>query len=491
MRATLLIARREYLSYVATWGFWLSLLGVPFFAAIGGLIPILIQSSQPVRYYAVIDETDQGLDRVVEQTLLERRRARVRAAIATMARELGGDETARTALNIFDEDPAGTSQAEAALEAVGLSDAGAALEAGRARTVLVDAPAQTIEALRPYLSADQTIDTSEGPKGLFAVFIIREQSGQNLEMLYLSANLTDAGLRSDVHNILSAHMREQALMAEGLEPDEIDAILALRPAVTNLDVRGDASDADGMDEVTFADRAPFFVAVGLGFILWTAVFSIVNMLLTSLVEEKGGKIIELLLSTVRFHDILAGKLIGAAALSLTLFAIWGGVVVLLSTLFGAALASIDPDLLTLLLAVFDPGLLMASLFFFTVGYVMYGAIFLAMGSLCDTLQDAQTLMGPVIWILIVPMVIMTFSVQAIDSIMVQIASWIPLWTPFVMMVRLPDDPPLWELVSASALMMATTVLVMWGASVIFRQGALRQADADSVRKWFRLGRKKT
>ena len=51
MRAIYLIARREYLSYVATWGFWLSLLSVPLFMVLGGSIPFLVESSQPTRYY--------------------------------------------------------------------------------------------------------------------------------------------------------------------------------------------------------------------------------------------------------------------------------------------------------------------------------------------------------------------------------------------------------------------------------------------------------
>ena len=92
MRAAYLIARREYLSYVATWGFWLSLLAVPIFATIGGVTPALIQSSQPVRYFAVIDETGQGLDRLVEQARFEQRRAQVRGAIEMMAQGVGGDE---------------------------------------------------------------------------------------------------------------------------------------------------------------------------------------------------------------------------------------------------------------------------------------------------------------------------------------------------------------------------------------------------------------
>ena len=268
---------------------------------------------------------------------------------------------------------------------------------------------------------------------------------------------------------------------------KIDAILDIRPLVTSLDAR---SEAGVEEEVTFADRAPFFVALGLAFILWMAVFSVANMLLTSMIEEKGGKIIELLLSTARLEDILIGKLLGVAGVSVTLFAVWGGVGVLLSTLGGSAIAALDPDLLELLTSVFDPGLLLAGLFFFTCGYLMYGAIFLAMGSLCDTLQDAQTLMGPVIWILMLPMLIIVFSIDALDSMVIQIGSWVPLWTPFVMMARLPTDPPLWELLSACALMVVTTLIVLWGAAAVFRQGALRQANADSVRKLLKMGGKK-
>jgi len=71
---------------------------------------------------------------------------------------------------------------------------------------------------------------------------------------------------------------------------------------------------------------------------------------------------------------------------------------------------------------------------------------------------------------------------------VRAASWVPLWTPFLMMARLPSDPPLWELLGSGALMLITTALVLWGAGLVFRQGALGQANADSFKRWFRFGR---
>jgi len=486
MRASYLIARREYLSYVATWGFWLSLLAVPVFATIGGALPGLIQNSQPTRYFAVIDETGQGLDRVVEQGLEAERREQVRDRLQAMTETLRGGAAAQEALAVFDQDPDGLSSLDEAVAEAGLGDAGAALGSERRERVMVAPPARDVEALRPYLTGERTVETREGDRALFAAIILRPSDEAPVLVEYHSTNVTSDAVKDAVRDVLRSHFREQAFMERGLTPDEFEQVMALNPVVTEIDAR---PGAQAGAEVTRADRAPFFVAIAIAFVLWLAVFSVANMLLTSLVEEKGGKIIELLLSTARFHEILIGKLAGVAGVSFTLFAIWGAVGGVLAVIGGTVMAGMNPEIAELLASLFDPGLLLAALFFFAAGYLMYGAIFLAMGSLCDTLQDAQTLMGPVIWTLLLPMFFLVFSIEATDSVLLRAASWFPLWTPFLMMARLPSDPPLWELAGASGLMVVTTMFVVWGAAAVFRQGALRQADADSVRRFFRLKKK--
>ncbi len=486
MRAIFLIARREYLSYVATWGFWLSLLAVPAFAAIGAGVPALIEGSQPVRYFSVVDETGRGMGDMVRARLDAERRHEARQRLEIMARASGGEAAARAALEAFDADPDGLSGLDGAIAAANLGGARGALTSGSSRRYLVDAPGASLDDLRPYLTGERTVSTPEGERALFAVFVMRPQADGGIAMDYVSANLTSTGLRSDVTAFVRDYLRRDALETRGLSPLEADALLTLSPDVTTLDARpGAAADA----EVTTADRAPFVVAVIMAFVLWMAVFSVANMLLTSLIEEKGGKIIEVLMSTARFQDILIGKLAGVAAMSFTLFAVWGVVGAGLTVFAGAALSGADPRLMEVISAVADPQLLLAAVVFFIAGYLMFGAIFLALGSLCDTLQDAQTLMGPVIWMLILPLLFLFFSLEASDSLFVRAASWVPLWTPFLMMARLPSDPPLWELLGSGALMVLTTALVLWGAGMVFRQGALGQANADSFKRWFRFGRK--
>jgi ABC-2 type transport system permease protein len=487
MRAIFLIARREYLSYVATWGFWLSLLAVPVFAAIGAGVPAMIEGSQPVRYFSVVDETGRGLDAMVRARLDAERRGAVRERLEIMARASAGEARTQAALEAFDADPDGLGGLDDAIAAAGLEGARGALTAASSRRYLVNAPGASLEDLRPYLTGERTVSTPEGERPLFAVFVMRDHPERGVAVDYVSTNLTSTGLRSDVTGFVRDYLRRDALETRGLSALEADTLLTLSPEVTTLDARpGAAVDA----EVTTADRAPFVVAVLMAFVLWLAVFSVANMLLTSLIEEKGGKIIEVLMSTARFQDILIGKLAGVAAMSFTLFAVWGVVGAGLTLLASTALSGADPRMMEVIGAVADPQLLLAALVFFVAGYLMFGAIFLALGSLCDTLQDAQTLMGPVIWMLILPTLFLFFSLEASDSLVVRAASWVPLWTPFLMMARLPSEPPLWELLGSGALMVLTTALVLWGAGIVFRQGALGQANADSFKRWFRLGRGK-
>ncbi len=481
MRAIYLIARREYLSYVATWGFWLSLLSVPIVFSLGAAIPFLAQSSQPVRHYAVIDETGRGLDEVVQAELEAARREQAREAVEAMARMREEAERAR-ALEAFDSDPDGLEGLDDALDVLGMQEGAAAFAEGFGRRARVDAPSPTRGGLRPYLTGERTIETPSGPRPLYAALFIRQDEGA-LRLDYYSANIAELTLAREARDALTRHQRREFLSEFGLDEADIETLNAVQAELQKFD----ASAAPGEDaEITDADRAPFIAAIGLAIILWMSIFSVANMLLTSLIEEKGGKVLEVLLSTVRYHEILIGKLAGVAGVSFTLFAVWGSVGMLATLAGGSALSAADPDLAETLAAVIDPGLFAAALGYFVIGYLMYGAAFLAVGSLCETLQDAQTLMSPLVLFLMAPLFIIVFSIESMENVLVQIASWVPIWTPFIMIARLPHGVPAWELAGTTALMVAAMIGVLALGAAVFRQGALGAADAESVKRiWAR------
>ena len=106
------------------------------------------------------------------------------------------------------------------------------------------------------------------------------------------------------------------------------------------------------------------------------------------------------------------------------------------------------------------------------GYLMYAVLFAAIGAFCETPRDAQTLMGPIMMVLTVPILVMVLAAQTPDSPVVQILSWIPFFTPFLMSARAPSEPPMIEVVGTMAGMFAFALLMVWIAGRAFRAGAL-------------------
>lgn len=484
MRSIYLIARREYLSYVATWGFWLSLLSVPMFMLIGGGLPALVENSQPTRYYSFVDETGQDYIAAIERQFAEGQREDALEAVREIASQLGREDRLAQAEAALNAEP-GTNGLPEAMAALGVPGTDALADRND-RFIQVAPPAPDAEGLRPYLLGEQTIDTPDGPQPLYAAIIFRSGGEYGVQIDYWSAHLTDNALRNRVESAVRALLRSQRLEAEGISQVVLAEVNAIDPDARELNPERSGGDA----EVRDAERIPFFVGIAMAFALWIVVFSVVNMLLTAMIEEKGNKILEVLLASARFHEILIGKLAGVAAVSATLLVFWGSLS--LGGLVGvqAVASSNDFPAAEIIGAILDPGLLLPALGYFVIGYLMFGSVFLAIGSLCDTLQEAQSLMSPIFLVMMVPLFIIVSSFDAPDSAFIQYASWVPLWTPFLMMARLPTDPPTIELIVTTLLMIGTAFAIIGLAGFVFRQGALGRANADSARKFLKFGKKK-
>jgi ABC-2 type transport system permease protein len=109
----------------------------------------------------------------------------------------------------------------------------------------------------------------------------------------------------------------------------------------------------------------------------------------------------------------------------------------------------------------SPQILIPALVSFVLGYIMYGMIFMALGSLCDTIQEAQTLLSPMMILLMLPMFAIFIAFQDPGSPVVDFATWIPVFTPFLLILRMPHDPPMWEVALQMGLMVVTTLAVLW------------------------------
>ena len=340
---------------------------------------------------------------------------------------------------------------------------GALAALSRPRLRLVPTPAEItsttgeaqVEAVRAALSEDR-------PKGerLDAVVFLTRVDGRPGARVW-TARATDDTVEDFVRDSMKSANRQTVFGAAGIDATVVEQTERFRPEVTAYSPKA----AEG-GQVSLRDRLPVFIGLGGGFLLWSLIITGASILLNSVMEEKSNKILEVLLSSASATEILAGKVLGVALLTLTVLLAWGGIgaVGLLSTVPDVAY-EIGQVLL-------HGGLIGWFVAFMVGGYLMYAVLFAAIGSFCETPRDAQTLMGPIMMILVIPMITMQMAIRTPDAPLVTILSLVPFFTPFLMMARLPSDPPMIELVGAMAGMFAFALLMIWVSGRAFRAGAL-------------------
>ena len=129
-------------------------------------------------------------------------------------------------------------------------------------------------------------------------------------------------------------------------------------------------------------------------------------------------------------------------------------------------------------------------FYYLCCYALYAGIFLAIGSLCNTLKEAQSLIMPLMLVLVVPVLTMSFVAQDPNGTMARIMSWIPLFTPFTMMNRAAAQPPMVDIVGTTIVLLICIVAVLWLSGRIFRQGILRTGQPPRIVELWRMIRRR-
>jgi ABC-2 type transport system permease protein len=443
MKRILLIARREYAAYAKTVGFWLSLLAFPLFAVLGGVLPALMMSAEPVRNVVVLEEGPQarGLAAAVQGAvrLEQERRAARMAEAAAEAEKQGGQ--------------AGASAAGQALNRL----AGLRLRIVAAPADLAAAaPGEAREAIvRRYLG-----DAVPEADQLDSVVLLNRIDGKPTARVW-TRRATDDTVEDFVRGALKDANRREAFEQAGINAVVVEQTERFRPDITALSPKS----ATG-GEVSFRDRLPMIIGLVSGFLLWSLVITGASILLNSVMEEKANKILEVLLSSASATEILTGKVLGVAMLTGTVMLVWGGIGAFGLLAANAETAAMVGDVLL------QGGMLGYFIAYAVGGYLMYAVLFAAIGAFCETPRDAQTLMGPIMMVLTVPIFVMVMAAQTPDSPVVQILSWIPFFTPFLMSARAPSEPPMIEVVGTMAGMFVFALLMVWIAGRAFRAGAL-------------------
>lgn len=451
MNRTLLIARREFAAYAMTVGFWLSLLAFPMFAVLGGAIPILMRTSEPVRAVVLVEEgpAAQGLAGSVEEAL--RADAERRAARAAEAQEAAVKATGLPK--------------EAVEQAERQSGGGLSEALSRQRLRIVDTPADLAQAapgaaqeeiVRDLLTAE--VDKADRIDSV--VFLTRDEAGKPAARVW-SRRATDDTVEDFIRDALQAANRRQVFESAGIDGSVVAETERFRP-----DVKAFSPQSASGGEVSFKDRLPGIIGLASAFLLWSLIITGASILLNSVMEEKSNKILEVLLSSASATEILTGKVLGVALLTVTVLLVWAGIgSVGLLVSFPDTARDIGAILL-------EGGMIWYFVAYAVGGYLMYAVLFAAIGAFCETPRDAQTLMGPIMMVLVIPIIVVQLALRTPDAPLVKIMSWVPFFTPFLMPARAPSDPPVYEIAGTMAGMFAFALLMVWIAGRAFRAGAL-------------------
>jgi len=234
----------------------------------------------------------------------------------------------------------------------------------------------------------------------------------------------------------------------------------------------------------------FLAEYGLVFIfvmiLYMAILSWGITISRSIVEEKGSRVIEVLLSSITARDLMIGKLVGVGLAGMTQLAIWAVVGLAMS---GYAAASAVSMLQTLDI---PPAVFGFLIVYFLLGFLLYSAMFMTVGAACSTEQDAQQFQGLITLPMIVPLMTLMLLIQNPASTFAVVLSMIPLFAPMMMLARIILlQPPAWQIALSIVLLAAAIYLSISFAARIFRVGILLYGKRPSLRElfhWYKLAK---
>jgi ABC-2 type transport system permease protein len=230
----------------------------------------------------------------------------------------------------------------------------------------------------------------------------------------------------------------------------------------------------------------FILALILLMILYVSILMWGQMVMTSVIEEKTSRVVEVMASGVPPTTLLAGKLIGVGGAGLTQFLVW------VFSLFGMSLASGGALAIgSFVLPEITPLLLGSFVTFFLLGYLFYSSLYASIGAAVNTVQEAQGLVFPVVLPLILAMVCWPAVMQSPDGTLAFTVSMIPGMSPLVMFLRIVIlTPPMWQVLLSIALLVLGIVGVVWMAARIYRVGILmygKRPTFPEIVRWVRHG----
>ena len=306
------------------------------------------------------------------------------------------------------------------------------------------------------------------------LIFIPDQALKNKKVEYYSKNPNNSNLLNKLKPPINKVLTNMYFVGRKLSGEELEF------AKNNVDFNGFRISTD--KEIKEEGIGNTVLSFLFTFLLYMSLLFTGQMTMTSVIEEKSNKIVEVLLSSVSSRELMTGKIIGTSITALVQMAIWlSPLIVLISTTW-----FVLPPEFTLKLSMWH-------LIFFLLNYfialITFLGLFATVGSIFDNPQDAQSGIWPIMMLIIIPFFIAIGMQTNPENQIARIASFVPFASLIVMPARITlVDIPWLQLLLSIAINIATMILIFILAGKIYRVGILitgKKPKWSEVVKWFK------
>ena len=331
-----------------------------------------------------------------------------------------------------------------------------------------------------------------------------------------------------IENRINDAVEDYRIASYGIEG--LDQILA--DVHSNVHLTSYTVDEEGKETISQSEVYMIIsMVLAMGLYMFIAIFS--GMVMSSVIEEKSSRVVEVLVSSVKSTELMFGKIIGVALVALTQFLLWivltgliigilGGIVGMdkitggvdqskieqMQQMTGGMGSTIDMESLqaltdTTAVAEAPTGMqavlgtlsslnftqiIVCFFLFFIFGYLLYASLFAAIGSAVENEADTQQLQIPITIPLLIGFFVAFYAFRSPESSLVWWFSMIPFTSPIVMLARIPFGVPTWELVLSIGLLILTFLACAWVSAKIYKVGILMYGKKSTFKdlwKWIR------
>lgn len=351
------------------------------------------------------------------------------------------------------------------------------------------------DEIRFVIAGGESLDSARVNDGYDAILVIGQnavEKPQESVTLYSHGSLTMATDQYVSSQVCDA-IEDVRLKAYNIE--NLDRILR----EVEVDMPMPVIDIDKAEDTATSSVLSYILALVMDMMLYMFILIYGQMVMTSIIEEKTNRVLELVVSSVKPQWLMLGKIIGVGLVAITQILIWAAIIGLCSAFAMPVFAAMpeaasEPELTGALAQLTDVGFIVSlvvyMLLFFIGGYLFYSAIFAAIGSAVDNIQDASQLTS----IATMPVIIgIVASMAVINNPTSDMAFWlsiVPFTSPMTMMSRLPFGVPAWETILSLVVLYISFMLLLWVCAKIYRVGIFMYGKKPSLAEIIRWARYK-